>query len=161
MASMNETPRTPDAPVVPRPRGGDVAGIDKAYRAMIHLDLAVELDPILRELVKVRASVLNGCAFCVDMHATDARAAGETDRRLAAVAAWHHAPFFTARERAALALTDEMTQLDHGVSDAVWDEARAHFEPDELGQLVYAITVINAWNRIAVTFQTTPPPDPA
>ncbi len=95
------------------------------------------------------------------MHTTDARAAGETDRRLAAVAAWHHAPFFTARERAALALTDEMTQLDHGVPDRVWDEARAHFDPDELGQLVYAITVINAWNRIAVTFQTTPPPDPA
>jgi AhpD family alkylhydroperoxidase len=160
---MTDTTDTPVAPhVVPQTRFGDVDGLDKAYGAMAHFDHAIDLDPVLRELVKLRASVLNGCAFCVDMHTTDARAAGETDRRLASVMAWPHAPFFTARERAALRLTDAMTLLDghgEGVSDEVWDEAKAHFDPTELGQLVMAITAINSWNRIAVTLLSTPPLD--
>ena len=151
-----------DTPIVPPTRFGDVAGIDKAYEAMVAFDQSIDLDHGLRELVKLRASALNGCAFCVDMHTTDARAAGETDRRLASVMVWPHAPFFTARERAALALTDAMTLLDghgDGVSDEVWAEAQAHFEPAELGNLVMAITAINSWNRIAVTLLSTPPLD--
>lgn len=149
-----------EAPVIPHTRAGDVTGTDKAYGAMAHFDQSITLDHGLRELIKLRASVLNGCSFCVDLHTTDARAAGETDRRLASVAVWHHAPFFTARERAALALTDAMTNFaPEGVPDAVWDEAKANIDPEELGQLVMAITAINAWNRIAITFLTTPPLD--
>lgn len=139
-----------------------MSGIERAYGAMSRFEETIELDHELRELVKLRASVLNGCAFCVDMHTTDARANGETDRRLASVAVWPHAPFFTARERAALRLTDAMTLLDgrgEGVPEEVWAEAKAHFDPAELGQLVMAITAINAWNRIAVTLLTTPPLD--
>lgn len=143
---------------VPQNRNRDVAGTEQLYGAMAALEQTITLDHTLRELVKLRASVLNGCAFCVDMHTTDARAAGETDRRLASVAAWSHAPFFTAKERAALALTDEVTRMGpHGVSDAVWDEAKAHFDPTELGQLLFAIVAINSWNRLAVTLLTTPP----
>jgi AhpD family alkylhydroperoxidase len=157
MTSAHPDTVTTDA-VVPTPRGDDTGGMAPAYRAMVAFDQAITLDPALRELVKLRASVLNGCAFCVDMHTTEAREAGEGDRRLAAVAAWRHAPFFTARERAALALTDAATRLDdEGVPDEVWDEARAHFSPDELGNLVWAIAAINSWNRLAVTLQTTPP----
>ncbi len=151
-----------DAPFVPPTRFGDVAGLDAAYGAMAHFDQSIDLDPTLRELVKLRASALNGCAFCVDMHTTDGRARGETDRRLASVMAWPHAPFFTARERAALRLTDAMTLLDghgEGVPDEVWDEAKTHFDATELGQLVMAITAINSWNRIAVTLLMTPPLD--
>jgi AhpD family alkylhydroperoxidase len=157
MTSAHSDTVTTDA-VVPTPRGDDTGGMAPAYRAMVAFDQAITLDPALRELVKLRASVLNGCAFCVDMHTTEAREAGEGDRRLAAVAAWRHAPFFTARERAALALTDAATRLgDEGVPDEIWDEARAHFSPDELGNLVWAIAAINSWNRLAVTLQTTPP----
>ena len=122
------------------------------YRAMVALGHQVELDPRLRELVNVRASILNGCAYCIDMHTKLARRAGESEQSLHAVAAWHEAAFFDAKERAALALTDAVTLIaDQHVPAAVWDEASAHFEPDELAHLVWAITVINAWNRIAIT----------
>ncbi len=153
---------TSDEPVVPATRFGDITDIDAAYGAMAAFDTSIDLDPGLRELVKLRASALNGCAFCVDMHATQARSDGETERRLATVMVWPHAPFFTAKERAALRLTDAMTLLDghgDGVSDDVWDEAKAHFDPAELGQLVMAIVAINSWNRIAVTLLATPPLD--
>ena len=149
-------------PVVPATRAADVAGIDGPYGAMAHFDHSIELDETLRELVKLRASVLNGCAFCVDMHTTDARAKGIDDRRIAAAASWRHSPFFTARERAALALTDAVTLISNrneGVPDEVWEEAKAQFSPEELGSLVMAITAINAWNRIAVTLLSTPPLD--
>jgi AhpD family alkylhydroperoxidase len=158
--TMTTTATATDQPVIPAPRSGDVTGVERAYGAMAKFDQSITLDHQLRELIKLRASVLNGCSFCVDMHTTDARAAGETDRRLASVAAWHHAPFFTARERAALALTDAMTNFaPEGVPDAVWEEAKANIEPEELGQLVMAITAINSWNRLAITFLTTPPLD--
>lgn len=158
--TSSDSNTTADAPVVPPTRFGDVDGVDAAYGAMAAFEHAIELDKGLRELVKLRASALNGCAYCVDMHTTDARAMGETDRRLASVMAWPHAPFFTARERAALALTDAMTKLEgHGVSNEVWTEAKANFSPTELGQLVMAITAINSWNRIAVTLLSTPPLD--
>ena len=117
----------------------------------------MELDPRLRELVNLRASILNGCAYCIDLHTKNARRAGESERRLYAVAAWRDAPFFDDRERAALALADAVTLISEGgVPRGVWDEAGTHFGPDELAQLVWAITVINAWNRIAVATRMAP-----
>ena len=127
------------------------------YRAMIALDAAVTLDPSLRDLVCLRASILNGCAYCVDMHTLDARARGETEQRLYAVATWHEAPFFSERERAALLLADAMTLIADGhVPRETWDVARAQFDEKELAQLIWAITVINAWNRIAVATRMLP-----
>jgi AhpD family alkylhydroperoxidase len=109
-------------------------------------------DPVLYELVKLRASILNGCGYCVDMHSTDALKAGESSRRLFGVAAWREAEsLFTDRERAAFALTDAVTRLgDHGVPDDVWDTAAAHFDKAELAGLLMAITTINVWNRLAI-----------
>jgi AhpD family alkylhydroperoxidase len=117
----------------------------------------IGLNPRLGELVNLRASILNGCVYCIDMHTRIARKAGETEQRLYAVAAWQEAPFFDAKERAALALTDAVTLIaGQHVPRDVWDEASAHFGPDELAQLVWAITVINAWNRIAITTRMKP-----
>jgi len=127
------------------------------YKAMAAFDRSIELDPPLHELVKIRASQINGCAYCLDMHTRDARAAGEDERRLATLAGWREAPFFTDRERAALALTDAVTRLgEHGVSDADWADAAAHFDDAELAQLVWAIVAINAWNRMAVATHLLP-----
>jgi AhpD family alkylhydroperoxidase len=127
------------------------------YQAMVAFDNSIDFDPRLRELVKIRASQLNGCAYCLDMHTRDARDAAEDERRLATLAGWHESPFFTPRERAALALTDAVTRLgDHGVSDAVWAEAAEHFDEAELAQLLWAIVAINAWNRIGVTTRLVP-----
>jgi AhpD family alkylhydroperoxidase len=127
------------------------------HRALVTLGNEVELDPRLRELVNVRASIVNGCAYCIDKHTKIARRAGESEQRLHAVAAWRDAPFFDDRERAALALTDAVTLISNEhVPRQVWEEASAHFEPDELAQLLWAITVINAWNRIAITTRMLP-----
>jgi AhpD family alkylhydroperoxidase len=127
------------------------------HRALIALGNEVELDPRLRELVNLRASILNGCAYCIDMHTKTARWAGASEERLHAVAAWHEAPFFDDKERAALALTDAVTLIsEEHVPREVWEEASAHFAPEELAQLVWAITVINAWNRIAITTRMLP-----
>jgi AhpD family alkylhydroperoxidase len=124
---------------------------------MSALDATVELDPALRDLVSLRASILNGCAYCVDMHTLDARKRGESEQRLYAVAAWPEAPFFDERERAALALTDAVTLIADGhVPRAVWDEAAARFCEEELGQLLVAIVVINGWNRIAIATRMEP-----
>jgi AhpD family alkylhydroperoxidase len=124
----------------------------ESYRALAALDDSVDFDPTLRELVKLRASQINGCAFCVDMHSRDALAGGEDERRVWAVAVWREAPFFDERERAALALTEAMTRLpDAGVPDEVYEEAARHFDEHELGQLMFAIITINAWNRVGVT----------
>ena len=124
-----------------------------AYRAMAAFDRSITLDPQLRELVKIRASILNGCAFCVAMHTKAAREAGESERRLYALSVWHESPLFTERERAALALTDAVTDMAHGrgVPDEVYDRAAEHFEEEELAQLIWAIAAINVWNRVAVT----------
>ena len=128
-----------------------------SYRAMIAFDGTIELDSALGDLVRVRASMLNGCAYCVDMHTKDARAAGESEQRLYALAAWHEAPFFTDRERAALALTDAITLISQThVPREVYDEAAQHFDQPELAQLIWAITAINAWNRIAVATRMLP-----
>ena len=115
------------------------------------------VDPALYELVKLRASMINECTYCVDMHSHDALAAGETPTRLFAVAAWREAPFFTPAERSALALTDSVTLLGSGgIPDDVWNEAAAHFDSKELIDLVGAIAMINLWNRIAVPLRSTP-----
>jgi AhpD family alkylhydroperoxidase len=127
------------------------------YRAMSALDDAVELDRSLRDLVALRASILNGCAYCVDMHTLDARKRGESEQRLYAVAAWREAPFFDERERAALALTDAVTLVGEGhVPRPVWDEAAALFDEEELAHLLWAIVAINAWNRIAIATRMEP-----
>jgi AhpD family alkylhydroperoxidase len=113
------------------------------------------LEESLLELVQVRASYLNGCAYCIDMHTKDARAAGESEQRLYAVPVWRETPFFSARERAVLAWTEAVTRLGpEGVSDAIYEEAAAHFTPAELAHLTLAVSVINAWNRINVAFRT-------
>jgi AhpD family alkylhydroperoxidase len=129
------------------------------YRAMSHLDNAatkeldrVEFDPRLRELVRIRASQINGCAYCIDMHTKDARAIGETEQRLYALPAWRETPFFKEKERAALAFTESVTLLarDH-VPAEDYDAVAEHFGPDEVAALVSLIVAINAWNAIAVS----------
>ena len=127
----------------------------EGYDALQRLNAAVKatsLEPSLRELVKMRSSQLNGCAFCIDMHSKDARAAGETEQRLYALSAWREARCFSAAERAALALTEAVTLIADGhVSDAVIEQASKEFSPEEMTQLVFAIIEINAWNRLAIT----------
>jgi AhpD family alkylhydroperoxidase len=125
--------------------------------AMIRLEQRIELDASLRHLVKVRASMVNGCAFCLDMHWTDARRDGESELRLAQLATWQESPAFDARERAALALCDAMTDVaTTHVPDDVYAQAAEAFEAPELAQLIVAIAAINSWNRIAVTTRAVP-----
>ncbi|HEX2319079.1 MAG TPA: carboxymuconolactone decarboxylase family protein [Streptosporangiaceae bacterium] len=127
-------------------------------RAMAHLDRAatkeldnVDFDPKLRELVRIRASQLNGCAYCVDMHTKDARAIGETEQRIYALPVWQETPFFTPRERAALAFTEEVTQLaSTHVPDEAYQAVAAEYSPAEVGPLLSLIVTINAWNTIGV-----------
>ena len=117
----------------------------------------VGFDARLRELVRLRASQLNGCAYCVNMHSTDARAAGETIERLALLPVWRETALFDIRERAALALTEAITLVaETHVPEAAWEEASAHFSPDELGALVSLIVTINAWNAIGVSTRAWP-----
>src|SRR5919198_2756433 len=105
----------------------------------------------LLELVKMRASQINGCAFCLDMHSKDARARGESEQRLYLLNAWREAPFYTERERAALAWTEAVTLITDGhVPDDVYDEVRAHFSEKELADLTLAVATINAWNRLSI-----------
>jgi AhpD family alkylhydroperoxidase len=133
-----------------------------AYRALAALDDVVDFDPALRELVRLRASQLNGCTYCIDAHARDARAAGEDERRLWALTAWRETPFFSERERAALALTEAMTMLPQGgVPDDVYAAAAEQFDEHELGQLMFAIIAINAWNRVGVGTKMAPALEPA
>ncbi|MGH8780073.1 carboxymuconolactone decarboxylase family protein [Paraburkholderia sp.] len=111
----------------------------------------------LAELVRLRASQLNGCAFCVDMHATDARKGGETERRLTAVVVWRETPFFTDRERAALEWTEAVTLIAQThVPDDVWEAVKPHFSDQEIADLTLLIVAINGWNRIAVSFRQMP-----
>jgi AhpD family alkylhydroperoxidase len=113
------------------------------------------LEPNLLDLVRTRASQLNGCAFCLDMHSKDLRARGESEQRIYLLDAWREAPFYTDRERAALAWTEAVTLLPgHEVSDAVYDEALQHFSEEELANLTLAIVAINGWNRLNVAFRT-------
>lgn len=120
------------------------------------------LDPMLYELIKIRASQLNGCAFCLDMHTRDARAGGEDQRRLDVLAAWHEAPeLYTDAERAALALTEAVTLIGKaGVPEPIWSEVSAHFDEPGIVHLLMAIAVINVWNRLAVAANKQLPQDP-
>ncbi|WP_171052954.1 carboxymuconolactone decarboxylase family protein [Streptomyces marianii] len=132
----------------------------EVYKAMVRLDAAARqgVDPTLLELVKIRASQLNHCAFCLDMHTKDALAAGESVDRIIQLSAWEESRhFYTAREIAAIELTDAMTVLTDGfVPDEVYERAAKHFEEAELAQLIAAIAVINTWNRFAVTTRMAP-----
>ena len=130
----------------------------EAYRAMSGLQQFVAssgIEHALLHLVYLRASYINGCAYCVDMHTKDARAAGETEQRLYAVPVWRETPFFTPRERAALAYAEAVTRIgDAGVPDDVYAEAREHFDDAALVALTMAIITINGWNRLSVSFRT-------
>lgn len=139
----------------------DFAAADKeTYRVMAAVETHIAkgtLDHLLKELVRLRASQINGCAFCLDMHVADARKAGESERRLATVSAWRETPFFTDKERAALEWTESVTLLaDSRVPDAVWEAVRPHFSDAELIELTLLITSINSWNRFAVAFRKMP-----
>jgi AhpD family alkylhydroperoxidase len=128
-----------------------------AYRAMAGLEAYVKessIEPPLRELVKMRASQINGCAYCLDMHSKDARAAGETEQRLYVLNAWEEAPFYTERERAALAWTEAVTLVSEThIPDEAFERARAQFSEQELVDLTMAIVAINGWNRLAIGFR--------
>lgn len=130
------------------------------YKAMVTLEQYVRdsgLEPSLLELVKTRASQINGCAFCLDMHTKDARAGGETEQRLYALSAWHETPFFNERERAALAWTETVTRISEThVPDGAYESVRKHFTEKELADLTLAIVAINGWNRLAISFRTVP-----
>ncbi len=135
--------------------------VPELYQAMIALDAAVAdagLDPLLQELVKIRASQINGCAYCLNMHTRDAVKAGERHERLHVLAGWREAPtWFDERERAALALTESVTRIGpHGVPDAIYDEAAEQFSEAELGALLFLVMTSNAWNRLAVTLHASP-----
>ncbi|AXL90535.1 alkylhydroperoxidase [Streptomyces sp. CB09001] len=132
----------------------------EVYKAMIRLETVAKrgLDPALYELVKIRASQINHCAFCLDMHTKDALAAGESVERIVQLAAWEESRhFYTEKELAAVELTEAVTVLTDGfVPDEVYEKAAKHFDEPELAQLIAAITTINAWNRFGVTCRMTP-----
>jgi AhpD family alkylhydroperoxidase len=115
------------------------------------------LEPDLLDLIRIRASQLNGCAYCIDMHTKDARARGETEQRLYALPAWRATPFYADRERAALAWTEAVTLISHGsVPDTLYEDARQHFSERELVDLTLALVAINGWNRLSIPFRTVP-----
>jgi AhpD family alkylhydroperoxidase len=126
-------------------------------RALLHLSHEVEISGLERpllELVKIRASQINGCAYCIDMHTKDARAMGETEQRIYALNAWRETPFFSARERAALEWTESVTRLgDAHVPDDVYDRVREQFDEPSLTSLTFAVIVINSWNRLAIAYR--------
>ena len=134
----------------------------KADPEALPLLLAVEahigtssLEPKLLHLVKMRASQINGCAFCLDMHSKDARADGETEQRLYSLDAWEEAPYYNERERAALEWTEAITLLSNGhVPDSTYERVRAHFSEAEIAALTLAIAMINSWNRLNVALRT-------
>lgn len=131
-----------------------------AAKAMLALEGAVNklgLDHTLLELVKLRASQINGCAYCVDLHSSDARKRGESERRLHAVAVWREAPFFTERERAALAWTEALTRIsDTRAPDADYEWLSSQFDERERVNLTVAINAVNSWNRLAIGFRSVP-----
>jgi len=132
----------------------------EGYRAMSGLERYVRgsgLEPSLLELVKLRASQINGCAYCIDMHWKDARARGESEQRLYGLMAWRESPYYTERERAALAWTEAVTLIaDSHVPDELYEEVRQSFTETELVNLTFALVAINGWNRLAISFRTEP-----
>jgi AhpD family alkylhydroperoxidase len=142
-----------------KPRIG-LADHPSAYTAMFGLERYAResgLETPLLELVRLRASLLNGCAYCIDMHTKDARAAGETEQRLYALSAWRETPFYTPRERAALEWTEAVTEIGAShAPDDLFERVRAHFTEAELVSLTMAIVAINGWNRLAIAFRVVP-----
>jgi AhpD family alkylhydroperoxidase len=130
------------------------------YKAMLGLESYLKecgLEPNLLDLVRLRASQVNGCAYCLDMHSKDLRARGESEQRLYLLDAWRESPFYTERERAALAWTEAVTLLEHRqVPDDVYEQARRYFSEKELADLTLAVVAINGWNRLNISFQTVP-----
>ena len=130
------------------------------YKAIVALDAASRegIDPVLAELIKIRASQLNGCAFCLHMHTSDARSAGESEERLALISVWRDATnFFDEKEQAVLAFTEQVTLVSQGgVSDEVYDRVAEHFDEHQIGQLLAQIITINAWNRNAISTHMVP-----
>lgn len=134
--------------------------VPEAYKAMIALETfvhSVGLEESLVNLIKLRASQINGCAFCIDMHSKEARSRGESEQRLFELDAWRETPFYSERERAALAWTEAVTLVseDH-VPDDVYEEVRKHFSEKELVGLTIAIVAINGWNRLGISFRSVP-----
>ena len=131
-----------------------------AYRAMSGLEKAVResgLEPSLLDLIRQRASQINGCAYCLDMHWKDARARGESEQRLYSLDAWRETSYYTERERAALAWTEAVTQIaGNHVPDELYEQVRLHFSEEELVNLTLAVVAINGWNRLAISFRTEP-----
>lgn len=129
------------------------------YKAILGLEKFIESTPLTKthkDLIKIRASQINGCAFCIDMHTKEARHAGETEQRIYALNAWRDTPFFSAEERAILALTEEVTLISNHVSDATYEQAAQVLEETYLAQVILAIITINAWNRIGITTNLIP-----
>jgi len=125
-----------------------------AYKAMLTFDSYVEHSSLTtkhKDLIKIRASQINGCAYCIDMHTRDARKAGETEQRIYALNAWRDTPFFDEQEQALLALTEEVTLINNKVSDETYGNAAALFDHAYLAQIIMAIIIINAWNRIGIS----------
>lgn len=121
---------------------------------------AFDLDPKLRELIKIRTSQLNGCGYCINMHSKDARKLGETEQRLYAVSAWWETPFFTEAEQVALKLAEEVTMIsNHGLSDDTYEKAIKLFGKQKVAQIIFTVVVINSWNRIAISTHTMPEQD--
>ncbi|MGD0668650.1 MAG: carboxymuconolactone decarboxylase family protein [Bryobacteraceae bacterium] len=137
-----------------------VRAFPEGFNAVRNVERAISasgLEPSLLDLVKIRASQLNGCAYCIDMHTKDARARGETEQSIYALSAWREGPFFTPRERAALTWTEALTNIQQGhAPDAVFQETRREFDEADLVKLTVAITLINTWNRIAIGFRAEP-----
>ena len=138
-----------------KPRYNIVTTPPGAYKAMVGLETYLAsssiLDRKLIDLVKLRASQINGCAYCIDMHWKDLRAAGETEQRLYGLDAWAEAPYYSDRERAALAWTEALTLITQGhASDAAYDQVKSQFSEAEVAELSFAIAAINAWNRMAI-----------
>jgi AhpD family alkylhydroperoxidase len=132
-------------------------GAVEAMRALEKYVRTCGIDPKLLELIKIRASQINGCAYCLDMHTKDARAQGETEQRIYALNAWRETPFFTEKERAALAWTESVTQVSTSqVPDEVYEIVRQHLDEKEIVNITTAIVAINGWNRFAVSFRSVP-----
>ena len=129
------------------------------YRAVLGLEKFIEGTPLTRthkDLIKIRASQINGCAFCIDMHTKDARKAGETEQRIYALNAWRDTPFFTEEERAILALTEEVTLISNHVKDETYEQAANVLTETYLAQVILSIITINVWNRIGITTKLIP-----
>lgn len=143
-----------------RPRWEYIEAAPGAYKAMSGLEHYLHqcgLEESLLHLIELRASQINGCAYCLDMHWKDLRAIGENEQRLYSLDAWRECPYYTDRERAALAWTEAVTLVTRGhVSDAAYEEVRPHFTGTELANLTLAITAINAWNRLAIAARSVP-----